>query len=47
MLRRAEAIRDRIMKGLGTNEPFATEKGSLAIHYRRPLTANEINQMKR
>lgn len=45
MLRRAETIRDRIMKGIGTNEPWATEAGDLAMHYRKPLTANEINQI--
>lgn len=45
MMRKAEATRDRLMRGLGTDEPWVTEEGGLAMHWRRPLRLDEINQM--
>ena len=44
-LRKIEALRDRIMRGLGTDEPWVTEAGGIAMHYRRPLRIEEVNQM--
>lgn len=50
--RRAEALRDRLMRGIGTDEPWITEDtrdvlGDMArsVHYRRPLTLAEVAQM--
>lgn len=51
-LRQMEAIRDRIMRGLGTAEPWVIEhmgaqlgERAIAMHYRRPLSIEEVNQM--
>jgi hypothetical protein len=53
-LRQMEAIRDRIMRGLGTDEPWVVEHmghvigdRAIAMHYRRPLRIEEVNQMAR
>ena len=53
-MRKAEAVRDRIMHGIGTSEPWVIEDMSaeigmraLAMHYRRPLTFAEVTQMGR
>lgn len=50
--RKAESIRDRIMRGIGTDEPWVTEEQSaewgefaVAVHYRRPLRIDEVNRM--
>ena len=53
--RRAEHIRDRIMRGLGTDEPIIAEDiaglaaavgaSPKAMHWRKPLSIVEINQM--
>jgi hypothetical protein len=53
--RRLEAIRDRVIHGCGTNEPFIAEdiakvigetgREPVALHWRRPLSIAEINQM--
>jgi hypothetical protein len=53
--RRAEHIRDRIMRGLGTDEPIIAEDMAAvfaafgvspkAMHWRKPLSIMEINQM--
>lgn len=49
--RKAEAIRDRIMRGVGTDEPWITEElsrenpGTVAVHFRRPLTVMEVAKM--
>jgi hypothetical protein len=47
-----EAVRDRIMRGIGTDEPWVVEEMSavigaraIAVHYRRPLRIDEVNQM--
>jgi hypothetical protein len=40
-----EAIRDRVMRHLGTNEPYVEEWGQSCVHWRRPLSIPEINQM--
>jgi hypothetical protein len=50
--RKAEELRDRILRGVGTDEPWVAEDlskqfGELAVcvHYRRPLRIDEINRM--
>ena len=50
--RKAEALRDRIMRGVGTDEDWIVEDMSadyglqaVAVHYRRPLRIDEVNQM--
>jgi hypothetical protein len=43
--RKAEAMRDHIMRGVGTGEDWATASGNVAVHYRKPLRIDEINQM--
>jgi len=43
--RKIEAARDRIMFGLGTGEPYVEERGTMSVHWRRPLSIEEINQM--
>jgi hypothetical protein len=50
--RKAEALRDRIMRGVGTDELWVTEENSkvfgeraVAVHYRRPLRIDEVARM--
>lgn len=50
--RKAEALRDKIMRGVGTDEEWVTEEMSkdfgllaVAVHYRRPLRIDEIARM--
>jgi len=44
--RKIEHIRDRIMRGLGTEEPLIPEDiRGVAHHWRKPLSIIEINQM--
>jgi hypothetical protein len=50
--RKAEALRDRIMRGVGTDEPWVTGEMSkqcgelaVAVHYRRPLRIDEVARM--
>lgn len=50
--RKIEAMRDRLMFGLGTDEPWVIESSedilglcAVAIHYRRPLRVDEVNQL--
>jgi hypothetical protein len=50
--RKAESLHDRIMRGVGNDEPWVVEDmtqmfGELAFagHYRRPLRIDEINRM--
>jgi hypothetical protein len=45
-------MRDRIMRGVGTDEPWVTEDMSaqfgemaVAVHYRRPLRIDEVARM--
>jgi len=45
-------MRDRIMRGVGTNEPWVVEEmtaewgeRAVSVHYRRPLRIDEINRM--
>ena len=51
MHRKAEAVRDRLMRGTGTNEPFIEPTGEeLALikstrQWRKPLSIEEINKM--
>lgn len=47
-------MRDRIMRGIGTDEPWIMEEHSeqwgeraVAVHYRRPLSIIEVGQMER
>lgn len=47
---RAEAIRDKVMEGLGTSEPFILEQfekqyNGISPHWRRPLSISEIGRM--
>jgi hypothetical protein len=49
---KAESLRDRIMRNVGTDEPWVVEEMSkmlgemaIAVHYRRPLRIDEINRM--
>jgi hypothetical protein len=43
--RKAEAVRDKTLKGVGTDEPWIEEQGLFAVHYRRPLRIDEVNRM--
>lgn len=50
--RKAEAIRDRIMSGIGTDEPYVEEsmadllgERAVSLHWRRPLRIDEVAQM--
>jgi len=50
--RKADALRDKIMRGVGTDEEWVTEEMSeqfgmraCAVHYRRPLRIDEIARM--
>lgn len=52
--RKAEAIRDRVMRDVGTDEPWIVEEMSqrfgmsaVAVHYRKPLSTNEVAMMGR
>jgi hypothetical protein len=41
-----EHIRDRIMRGLGTDEALIQEDiRGIAHHWRKPLSIEEVNQM--
>ena len=33
------------MRGAGTQEPFFLEEGTLAAHWRKPLSLEEVNRM--
>ena len=53
--RKIEALRDRIMRGVGTEEPFIMEnvqeiaevlgQSPRSAHWRKPLSIVEINRM--
>lgn len=50
--RKAEALRDRLMRGAGTAEDWITEGHSaqfgdraVAVHYRKPLSMQEVAKM--
>ncbi len=50
--RKAEAARDRIMRGVGTDEPYFQEdmtgmlgESAVSVHWRRPLRIDEVSQM--
>ena len=50
--RKAEAIRDRIMRGVGTDEPYVQDdmtgvlgERAVSVHWRRPLRIDEVSQM--
>lgn len=50
--RKAESVRDRIMRGVGTDEEWLMEEMSaqwgeraIAVHYRKPLRIDEVAQM--
>lgn len=47
-----EALRDRIMHGCGTEEPWFMEhmgmqygERAIAVHWRKPLRIDEVNRM--
>lgn len=50
--RKAEAVRDRIMRGIGTDEPYVCEEmtavlgaRAVSVHWRKPLRIDEVAQM--
>jgi hypothetical protein len=43
--RRLDALRDRIMARVGTAERIVAEVGDLAMHWRKPLSIVEVNQL--
>lgn len=46
--RKMEALRDRILFGTGTSEPFIAEEVArvgVAMHWRKPLSLAEVNRM--
>jgi hypothetical protein len=50
--RRIEAIRDQLMHGLGTDEPYAVVNmvpqfglRAVSVQWRRPLRIDEVNQL--
>ena len=50
--RKVEAIRDRIMRGIGTDEPFIQEDmvdmmcdRAVSVHWRKPLRIDEVAQL--
>jgi hypothetical protein len=45
-MRRAEALRDKIMRGVGTDEAWVIERGVVAMHYRKPLRIDEIARLR-
>jgi hypothetical protein len=45
-MRRAEALRDKIMRGVGTDEAWVIEQGVVSMHYRKPLRIDEIARMR-
>jgi hypothetical protein len=48
MLRKVEAVRDRIMRGVGTDEPLieAVGEGNVAtMQWRKPLSISEVARM--
>lgn len=44
-MREAEALRDRIFHGLGTDEVFIFEGATIAATWRKPLRIDEIARM--
>ena len=53
MWRKMEALRDRLMFGIGTDEPWFLDDEFLsshlleavAVHWRKPLRIDEVNQV--
>jgi hypothetical protein len=50
--RKFEAVRDQVMRGAGTQEPWFQEdltdilgEAAAAVHYRKPLRLDEISQL--
>ena len=44
--RNVETVRDTVMLGVGTDEPWIMERGpSLTVNWRKPLTLEEVNCM--
>lgn len=50
--RNLESIRDQVMRGAGTTEPWYMEHmadhlgdAAIAVHYRKPLRIDEVNRM--
>lgn len=50
--RKAEGLRDQIMQGSGTVEPWFSEEmtreigeRAVAVHWRKPLRIDEVNQL--
>lgn len=47
LARKIEAVRDRLLFGLGTDEELIMEDVTTARTWRKPLRIDEINQMGR
>jgi hypothetical protein len=46
MWRKMEKLRDRILFGCGTEEPwFLDDGGSITAQWRKPLRIDEVNQL--
>ena len=45
--RRIEATRDRIMRGVGTDEALIPDEGptTVSVQWRKPLRIDEVNRM--
>ena len=43
--RKAEAVRDKVMRGTGTAEPFIMEHGAFSVNWRKPARIDEVNRM--
>jgi hypothetical protein len=50
--RKLEALRDRIMRGIGSEEPWFMEEmtddigeRAVAVHWRKPLRIDEVNRL--
>lgn len=43
--RKIEALRDKILGRIGTDEKLIEERGTIAPHWRKPLSISEINRM--
>lgn len=43
--RRLEAIRDKVMTRIGTQEAVIEEPFRMSVHWRKPLSLVEVNQL--
>lgn len=45
MWRKIERTRDRIMRGVGTDEPWFQEQVMVSVNWRKPLRIGEVNRL--